>query len=107
MFNKFQILLNIEKNLLNLIEISNRLGNHFCISINPIRKSFRITQNQSSIAVVERNSQSAHIFDKNSRKQTDEIENRLRTKGIFRLWNVLVSSIILKRLRKMFLSLAS
>jgi hypothetical protein len=59
-----------------------------------MRKSSRITQNQSSIAVVERNSQSAHIFDKNSKKQTDEIENLLRTKGVFRLWNVLVSSII-------------
>ncbi len=95
MFNKFQILLNIEKNLLNLIEILNQLGNfHIMFSINPMRKSSRITQNQSSIAVVERNSQSAHIFDKNSKKQTDEIENLLRTKGVFRLWNVLVSSII-------------
>ncbi len=73
----------------------NQLGNfHIMISINSMRKSSRITQNQSSIAVVERNSQSAHIFDKNSKKQTDEIENLLRTKGVFRLWNVLVSSII-------------
>jgi hypothetical protein len=54
---------------------------------------FRITQNQTSIAVVERNCQSAHIFDKQSRKQTDQVENLLRTKGIFRLWNVLVSFI--------------
>lgn len=52
---------------------------------------FRITHNQTSIAVVERNSQSAHIFDKHNKKQTDEIENLLRTKGVFRLWNVLVS----------------
>ena len=55
------------------------------------KKSFRITQNQTSIAVVERNSQCAHIFDKQTKKQTDEVENLLRTKGVFRLWNVLVS----------------
>ena len=54
---------------------------------------FSITQNQTSIAIVERNSQSAHIFDKQTKKHIDEVENRLRTKGIFRLWNVLVSEI--------------
>ncbi len=51
----------------------------------------RITQNQTSIAVVERNSQSVHIFDKETKEQIDEIQNLLRTEGSFRLWNVLVS----------------
>ena len=51
----------------------------------------RITQNQTSIAVVERNSQSVHIFDKQSKEQIDEVQNLLRTEGTFRLWNVLVS----------------
>ncbi len=53
---------------------------------------FRITQNQTSIAVVERNSQSVHIFNKQTKEQIDEIQNLLRTEGTFRLWNVLVSS---------------
>ncbi len=52
---------------------------------------FRITQNQTSIAVVERNSQSVHIFNKQTKEQIDEIQNLLRTEGTFRLWNVLVS----------------
>lgn len=59
----------------------------------------RITQNQSSIAIVERNSQCAHIFDKHTKKQTDAVENLLRTKGVFRLWNVLLrddNSMVLK-----------
>jgi hypothetical protein len=110
MFNKFQNLLTIEKNLLNLIEILNRLGNCFVFYFHKLnsKKSFRITQNQSSIAVVERNSQSAHIFDKNTRKQTDEIENLLRSKGIFRLWNVLVSLIFSQTSKNYsFFSLAS
>ena len=51
----------------------------------------RITQNQTSIAIVERNSQSVHIFDKQTKEQIDEIQNLLRTEGTFRLWNVLVS----------------
>ena len=59
------------------------------IAPTPIR--LRITQNQTSIAVVERNSQSVHIFDKHTKEQVDEIQNLLRTEGTFRLWNVLVS----------------
>lgn len=54
---------------------------------------FRITQNQTSIAVVERNSQSVHIFDKQTKEQIDEVQNLLRTDGTFRLWNVLVNII--------------
>lgn len=54
--------------------------------------SNRITQNQTSIAVVERNSQSVHIFDKQTKEQIDEIQNLLRTEGTFRLWNVLVNN---------------
>lgn len=53
-------------------------------------RSFRITQNQTSIAIVERNSQSVHIFDKQTKEQIDEVQNLLRTDGTFRLWNVLV-----------------
>ncbi|CAF0919473.1 unnamed protein product [Rotaria sordida] len=59
----------------------------------------RITQNQTSIAVVERNSQSVHIFDKQTKEQIDEIQNLLRTEGSFRLWNVLLrdnNSMVLK-----------
>ncbi|CAF1164116.1 unnamed protein product [Adineta steineri] len=59
----------------------------------------RITQNQTSIAVVERNSQSVHIFDKQTKEQIDEIQNLLRTEGTFRLWNVLLrddNSMVLK-----------
>ncbi|CAF0782506.1 unnamed protein product [Adineta ricciae] len=59
----------------------------------------RITQNQTSIAVVERNSQSVHIFDKQTKEQVDEIQNLLRTEGTFRLWNVLLrddNSMVLK-----------
>ncbi|CAF4647332.1 unnamed protein product [Rotaria sp. Silwood2] len=59
----------------------------------------RIAQNQTSIAIVERNSQRAHIFDKQTKKQIDEVENILRTKGIFRLWNILLrddNSMVLK-----------
>jgi len=63
------------------------------IKFNRDFEPIRITQNQTSIAVVERNSQCAHIFDKQSKKQIDEVENLLRTKGVFRLWNVLVSFI--------------
>lgn len=50
----------------------------------------RITQNQTSIAVVERNSQSVHVFDKQTKEKTDKIENLLEPKNVFRLWNVLV-----------------
>jgi hypothetical protein len=57
----------------------------------------RITQNQTSIAIVERNSQSVHIFDKQTKAQTDEIQNLLRTEGTFRLWNVLVSLLFIKK----------
>ncbi|CAF1945604.1 unnamed protein product [Rotaria magnacalcarata] len=59
----------------------------------------RITQNQTSIAVVERNSQSVHIFDKQTKEQVDEIQNLLRSEGSFRLWNVLLrddNSMVLK-----------
>ncbi|CAF1354676.1 unnamed protein product [Adineta steineri] len=59
----------------------------------------RITQNQTSIATVERNSQSAYIYDKQSKKQINEIESLLRTKGVFRLWNALLrddKSMVLK-----------
>ncbi|CAF1247371.1 unnamed protein product [Adineta ricciae] len=59
----------------------------------------RIAQNQTSVAIVERNSQSAHIFDKQTKKQINEVENLLRTKGIFRLWNALIrddNSMVLK-----------
>lgn len=52
---------------------------------------FRIAQNHTSVAIIERNSQCAHIYDKKTKKKIDEVENLLRTKGIFRLWNVLVS----------------
>jgi hypothetical protein len=62
--------------------------------------SIRITQNQTSIAVVERNSQSVHIFDKQTKEQTDEIQNLLRTEGTFRLWNVLVSLFIYIKITK-------
>ncbi|CAF4981798.1 unnamed protein product [Rotaria magnacalcarata] len=50
----------------------------------------RIAQNQTSIAIIERNSQRAQLFDKRTKKKIDEVENLLRSKGIFRLWNVLL-----------------
>ncbi|CAF0925933.1 unnamed protein product [Rotaria sordida] len=69
------------------------------IKFNRNFEPIRIAQNQTSIAIVERNSQCAHIFDKQTKKQIDEVENLLRTKGIFRLWNVLLrddNSMVLK-----------
>ncbi|CAF3353765.1 unnamed protein product [Rotaria sp. Silwood1] len=69
------------------------------IKFNRSFEPIRIAQNQTSIAIVERNSQCAHIFNKQTKKQIDEIENLLRTKGIFRLWNVLLrddNSMVLK-----------
>ncbi|CAF3995991.1 unnamed protein product [Rotaria magnacalcarata] len=59
----------------------------------------RIAQNQTSIAIIERNSQRAQLFDKRTKKKIDEVENLLRSKGIFRLWNVLLrddNSMVLK-----------
>jgi len=59
----------------------------------------RITHNQTSIAVVERNSQKVHIFDKQTKEQINEIQNPLRTEGTFRLWNALLrddNSMVLK-----------
>ena len=80
------------KILLNLDEILNQLGKKFfIINKNQFFFDYRITQNQTSIAIVERNSQSVHIFDKQTKEQIDEIQNLLRTEGTFRLWNVLVS----------------
>ncbi|CAF1574675.1 unnamed protein product [Rotaria magnacalcarata] len=54
----------------------------------------RIAQNQTSIAIIERNSQRAQLFDKRTKKKIDEVENLLRSKGIFRLWNVLVIGVV-------------
>ena len=52
----------------------------------------RITQNRTSIGIVERNYQKVHIYNKQTKQHIDEIQNLLRTKGIFRLWNALVKS---------------
>jgi hypothetical protein len=84
---------NIEKILSNSDEILNLFGKNFSRSLLPALTSLlSITQNRTSIAIVERNSQSVHIFDKQTKEQVDEVQNLLRTEGTFRLWNVLVGA---------------
>ncbi|CAF1056045.1 unnamed protein product, partial [Didymodactylos carnosus] len=50
----------------------------------------KICQNKTSIGILDKKNQSLHIYDKRTKQKIDEIQNQFRSKGTYRLWNILL-----------------